>query len=275
MDEPGPHALPLPFFDAGWTSAQRSAAHALWRWHLHLRDGPIPGSTDAERQDLMQAEHDRVLAGERTTVLSEDVTEAAFEAAAEHNLTRDYLAQQLLGAARWHGMFRVGDWMELRSFLDGWAIPHARLLAQLGGVRLQSQFRQVDELARGFFLIGALVRLPELVREDTLWVPRAALEKDDVRVEQLRTGAMNKALETLMWRQVIRARDALAQGQPLVYDLNRRQRSAFKRYWLGGVEVLQEIERRGYDVWSAPVSLTWRHRLQVEYQARFGRTTFR
>jgi phytoene synthase len=108
-----------------------------------------------------------------------------------------------------------------------------------------------------------------------VYIPLRDFEKTGVSVEQLKSGALDADGRKLLWRQVIRARDAFAQGQPLAQDLSRKTRRAFKRWWLGGLEVLNEIERRKYDVWSEPITLSAFHRAQVRFQALFGRTSFR
>jgi phytoene synthase len=41
------------------------------------------------------------------------------------------------------------------------------------------------------------------------------------------------------------------------------------------LEVLNEVERRDFDLWSTPLSVSPFRRIQARLLARFGRTTFR
>ena len=86
---------------------------------------------------------------------------------------------------------------------------------------------------------------------------------------------MNEQMRRLLWKQVVRARDAFAHGAPLANEISPRLARGLKRWWMGGLEVLNEIERRDYDLWTKPLELSMRHRAQVFFQARFGRTSFR
>jgi phytoene synthase len=70
----------------------------------------------------------------------------------------------------------------------------------------------------------------------------------------------------------VRVRDALAQGRPLVSALSLRHRFALKRFWVGALELLKELERRDYDLWSEPVGLSVFRRLQVYLQTLLGRS---
>ena len=93
--------------------------------------------------------------------------------------------------------------------------------------------------------------------------------------EQLAEGRVDESMKRLLWKQTIRARNAFALAEPLALELPRRKAGAFKRWWLGALEALHEISRREYDVWTRPVALSARSRMQVRIQARFGRTAFR
>src|SRR5690606_35742064 len=91
----------------------------------------------------------------------------------------------------------------------------------------------------------------------------------------LASGNVTEPVRRLLWKQSLRARDALAQAIPLAGELDRGHARIFKLWWMAAVEVLGMIERRRFDVWSRPIELTPWQRVQVHFQSRFGRTTFR
>jgi phytoene synthase len=119
------------------------------------------------------------------------------------------------------------------------------------------------------------VRLPHDVREDRLFVPLTDLEQSGVTEEQLRQGRVDAAMRRLLWKQAVRARDALARGTPLAAELAPRYGRVMRRWWMEALEVLSEVERRDFDLWSTPLSISPFRRIQARLLARFGRTTFR
>jgi phytoene synthase len=164
---------------------------------------------------------------------------------------------------------------ELNAFIHAFVVPHARLLARLAGADRNWQQPQIQALAEGFFLVRTLTALPADLARNRLFIPEEDCDRAGVGFEQLRRGMVDDRVKKLLWKQSVRARDAFAQSLPLAGELERRYARAFKRWWLGGLEVLNEVERRDYDVWTSPVTLKPRHRMLVRFQARFGRATFR
>ena len=148
-------------------------------------------------------------------------------------------------------------------------------MARLAGQKGSWQIPLIDELVRAYFLTGRLVYLPEDLARDHLFIPLDEMDHAGVSLEQLREGLVDEAMKRLFWKQTVRIRDAYAHGQNLVKDLTGWQRRVFKRWWLGGLYVLSEIERREYDVWSGPLTLTPLRRVQVQLQALVGKTSFR
>ncbi len=263
--------LPPPFYDDGWPRKTAPAARALWHWHLRLAH-PAAASGGAA---FFEEERRRAEAAEPLRLLPDAVTEAAYAACRAHGLPRTLLADQVAASARWLGPLRFDAYAALDAFVGQWAGAHARLLARLAGLSASWQTRHVDELARAFFLTARLARLPDDLARDRLFVPLDEVAQAGVTLDDLRAGTISPAVRKLLWKQAVRARDAFAQALPLAGDLPRGRRRAFKRGWLGGLEVLNEIERRGFDVWTRPVTLSAVQRFRVRLQALVGKTAFR
>lgn len=265
-------AVPRPFYEKPWPAHSRDAARALWTWHLALLRAPSDG-VFSEEVAFQLAE--TVEEGARIPWVSEDVADAAYAACARHGLSRTLLADQVRIAPRLWGTVRILDQADLESVVLGRAIAHGRLLARLAEAAHSWQIPYVDEFARGLFLVGRLMELSRDVPRDQVFIPMTDLEQAGVDVIQLREGRVNEPMRRLLWKQVIRARDALAHGAPLAGEVAPRFARAMKLWWMAGVEVLNEVERRDYDLWSKPLELSYFARVQVRFQARFGRTTFR
>lgn len=277
MSEPSSHDLPRPFYD-DWPGALRPHVQALWDWHsglLHAQPITSNGQTSVGA-DFFAEEQERVQAGEALRMLREDVWKPAYRVCYEHDLSRGYLADQIEGVQKLQGRVRFADTPELNTFVRQWIVSHGRLLGGLAGVDQKWNLNKLDELARGFFFVGRLLQLPHDLKRDRLFIPVDNLEQSGVSIEQLRAGTVDDNMRRLLWKQSIRARDAMGQGQSLIPDVpGRRLRFVLKRWWLGALEMLSEVERREYDLWSAPIELSLFRKTQVYLQAFFGKATMR
>jgi phytoene synthase len=271
--------LPRPFYDE-WSSGLRPAAHALWAWHTALANPqpvePVGTNGTADALDaFFKDERDRAEGGEPLRLLREEVCRSAYEACAKHDLDRSLLGAQVEAARALYGPTRFETEGVLKQFVGLWAVPHGRLLAGLAGIDLSVRLRYVDELARGFFHLGRLITLPRDLQEDRLFIPVENLRQRNVPLDQLRAGTVDEAVQGLLWKESVRVRDALAQGRPLIVSLSLRRRFALKRFWVGALELLNELERRDYDLWTEPLTLSFFRRVQVYLQMLLGRSVSR
>lgn len=268
--------LPRPFYN-DWSRQLKRDGQALWAWHLGLLEVQSigPNGTHEAYEGTFEEDQERALHGEPIRLLREPVWRAAYRACEAHELSRKLLADQIGAAKALLGPVRFDDQQSLETFVRRWAVSHTRLLAGLADAAHTWQLRPVDELARGFFFVGRLITLPDDLERDQLFIPLDDLEQTGVTVEQLRAGAVDEGMRRLLWKQSIRARDALAQGQSLIRDLSFRYRYALKRWWHGALETLNVIERRDFDVWSGPPALSLFRRVQVHLQALFGKAAGR
>lgn len=258
---------PQPFYRE-WSRRRRPAAQALWHWHSALVEPRVPSIVSPE--DYFDEERERAKAGEPLRVMEEETWSEAYDACDNYNLDLDLLGAQVEASRVLHGETRFETSSQLERFVRLWALPHARLLARLGGVTNSVQIGWLDELSRGFFHFARLVSLPDDLARERLFIPLEEVQQAGVSVEQLREGRVDEGVQRLLWKQSVRIRDALAQGRSLVRDLGFRQRYALKWYWLAILEVLQELERRDYDLWSEPLELSLFRRTQVYLQTVFG-----
>ena len=267
--------LPQPFNETVWAKTLRPAARALWQWHLHLAAPVVDARQQADLDVFFEEESARAATGEALRILPPSVAEAAYTACRAHNLPRTLLADQVKASLGFMTAMRFETYAALQAFIQRWAGSQGRLLARLAGHKGSWQRPLVDELARAFFLTGRLARLPDDLARDRLFIPLDEMQHAGVSLEQLRAGEVDEAVRRLLWKQTVRVRDAFAQGQPLARDLSGWQRRAFKRWWLGGLELVNEIERRDYDVWAHPLTVASAQRFRVRLQALVGRTSFR
>lgn len=275
--------LPRPFSGRlPWLRGEkRAAARALWRWHHALTDPRAPRLDGDDLTAYFEAERQKAAARDPLEVVPEDVWRAAYDASDAHDLPEALLARQIGAARRFkRERIRFPERTDLDAWLKTWALPHALLLAKLAGAGHSWQERPIFELARGFFLTNRLLRLPRDLRADRLFFPETDLDQYDVSPETLREGPPGEGqspaenVQRFLWKLSVRARDALAQGQEaLGGELPRRYAWALRCYWLGALDLLDQLDSRDHDLWHAsPPGLPWWRRSQVYLQAFLGRS---
>lgn len=268
MEENAPD-LPRPFYDE-WSRRHRPAAHALWHWHGALTEPTVPSGASID--PFFDEERRRAEAGEPLRLMPEETWVDAYEACESHRLNYDWLGAQVEAARLFSGETRFDQADELETFVRLWALPHARLLAGLADLTNSVQIGWVDELARGFFHLAHLVSLPADLEKDRLFLPLEELRQYDVSVDQLRSGPATQSVQRLLWKQSVRVRDALQRGRSLVNDLPFRQRYALRWYWHGALAMIDELDRRDFDLWSEPVTLPFLRRAEVYLLMIFGQS---
>lgn len=276
MSEDVPNSLPRPFYDQ-WSRRLRPAAHALWAWHSALADPQPIGAngTEAAVDTFFDEERARAEEGEPMRLLPKTLWTEAYSVCEDHGLNRSLLGAQVEAARLLYGETRFETSSALKDFVGLWAVPHGRLLAGLADITMSVHLHYVDELARGFFYLGRLLTLPRDAERGRFFIPMETLRQKGVTVEQLREGDVDEAVQDLLWKESVRIRDALAQGRPLIQNLSLRRRFALKRLWVGALELLKEMERRDYDLWSEPLGLSFFRRVQVYLQTFLGRSVSR
>jgi phytoene synthase len=264
-----------PFSGQEWPASEREDAWRLWQWHLSLRRPQAPSDQEGERKAFFEREAEKVRQFEPTALISAELTAQVYGILQRRKMPADYLADQVLASAAFAGRARFETASDLNQFVRQWAGSHGRLLAHLADAAYMWQLQYVDDLSRGFFLTGRLLELPQDLAEDRLFIPMAELERHGLTVERLKKGNPDEAIRRLLWRQVILARDALASGRLLSEELPRSLSRSLRKWWFGCLEVLNEIERRKYDVWSRPIEIPAIRRFFVLLQMQFGKAAFR
>ncbi|MFB6098138.1 MAG: phytoene/squalene synthase family protein [Salinibacter sp.] len=260
--------LPQPFYNE-WPRARRPAARALWHWHSALVEPTVPAGVSVD--SFFDEERARAEAGNPLRVMPDETWSTAYEACERFGLPHDWLGAQVEAARLLVGTVRFETADRLDTFVRLWAVPHARLLGHLAGATNSVQRAWVDELARGFFHLAHLVTLPADLDRGRLFIPLEELDQYDVTVDQLRSGPATEPVQRLLWKQTVRVRDALQRGRSLADDLSFRQKYALLWYWHAALTLIEELDRRDFDLWSESLDLSRLRRFEVYLLMLFGR----
>lgn len=261
----------IPFDDAPWSPDQRRSFDFIQAWVDALKAGDYAGKSREALKDLFEEDAARIEAERASQIIPRRLLDAVRADADGEPLRLEWLTKLVRSAHFYHGPLQFASSIELKQFLEAAVVPRGYLVASLADVAHRWQLPQVYDLAVAFFLVTRLVTLPEDLARDRLFIPLADLDQAGVTIAALKAGQNDAGVQKLLWKQVVRVRDAFAQGQPLLKEVPRKFRRSFKRNWLTGLELINEIERKKYDVWSRDIQLTAVQQFQVSVLSLIGR----
>jgi phytoene synthase len=159
---------------------------------------------------------------------------------------------------------RYADWSELREYCSRVAgAVGVACTAVYGPQDLERAFPLAEKLGLALQQINIMRDVPEDWRLGRVYLPRDEMARFGVADDDLAEGRMTAGWRGLMAHQSSRARALLAEGMALCVLLDPR--SALCVRTLTGIYVglLEEIERRRFDVYSARPSLSTLGKLRV------------
>ncbi len=197
------------------------------------------------------------------------------EGISTYRLKEEWLVDQLKNAPLFVGPLTVADAAALRLTVQQIAGGHSQLLVRMAEADGSWQRPAVEALTEAYFLLERFVRLKKDVQAERIWIPQIDLDQYQVGLEQLKNGPIDEKMRRLLWKQGVRIREAFARALPLAAELPKRFKRPFKRTWIGGLRLIDEIERREYDVWTESVTLSSLQTRQVILQSWLRSATFR
>ena len=263
-----------PFRESGWRGAKAVAAHAYWSWHEALSDPLVPNLDGADRAAFFEAQRTLVYEDGDVTVVPPAVW-SAVRRVADSPEQRNWLAEQVQAArvlSEPEVSFQTRS--ELLTFIHQRAASHALLLADLANAARQFQRSRVEALAEAFFLHARLVDMRGDANRARSYFPDEEFAGSGVTFDDLMASPPAEPARKVVWRRIVWIRDAFARGMPLSDELDRGHARQLRTSVLLSLEILSQIERRGYDVGAFKSGLSRYHRAQARIQARFGRTTW-
>ena len=261
----------IPFEDAPWSSEQQILFQFILKWSRALKKI----SVEEKDPDILK----KMFADEAVSVeehltgnlIPQSLVDELKLHADQADLPLAWFASQIKGSYRYYSPVSFASGKELKDFLADTVVAQGKLVAKLIDVAHRWQIPQVTDLATAFFLVRKLVNLKDELAEGRLFIPLADLEQAGVSMEDLKLGNNNPQMQKMLWKQIVRVRDAFAQGQPLVKEVPRKFRRTFKRNWLTGLELIGEVEKRNYDIWTAPIELTKTQNFQITVLSFIGK----
>jgi phytoene synthase len=175
-----------------------------------------------------------------------------------HGIPREYLDAVLDGVTQDLDPVAIDSFADLYRYCYRVASAVGLSCIHIWGFRDIRALEFAEKAGIAFQLTNILRDLGEDAARDRVYLPRKDLERFGYTVEQLRRGERNDPFRRLMRFQATRAHSYYEAARPLVPLLSPEGQAIYlimERTYRG---LLEEIERRDYDVFSSRVRLsTW------------------
>jgi squalene synthase HpnC len=146
---------------------------------------------------------------------------------------------------------RVGRYETFADLLDYCtysANPVGRMVLYLFGYRDAERQRLADATCTALQLTDFWQDVSQDLAKGRVYIPLEDMRRFSVTDDDLRGRRITEGMRSLLKFEVLRAREFLREGLPLIGMVRGRLRLDVKLFTLGGLAVLDEIERREYDV---------------------------
>ena len=170
-----------------------------------------------------------------------------------------------------HGAPTIETAEDLFCYADATVGSHALLLAKLAGYTSNWIENPVKQFARAIFLTRSVCLLAEDIEAGRCFIPADILVKGNVTTVDFVRYPSSQAIQSILWKQVVRARDAYASCRTLNTDLKGWSRRRFRVYWTGGLHILGYIESRGFNLRFSEIKPTLLRRTKIYWQIYFGK----
>jgi len=150
---------------------------------------------------------------------------------------------------------RYATWADVLDYCRRSANPVGRLVLRVAGRADANLDRASDAVCTALQLTNFWQDLERDWRKGRLYVPRDERERFGAREADLDARVMSAAWREALSEMAARTRRLFAEGRAVCDGLGGRLRYELRLTWLGGMRVLDRLERAGFDVFTARPSL--------------------
>jgi squalene synthase HpnC len=160
---------------------------------------------------------------------------------------------------------------DLLGYCVNSANPVGRLVLYVCGYRDEARQQLSDYTCTALQLANFWQDVTLDYAKNRIYLPLEDLRKFSVTEQQIAARQFNDNFRRLMEFQVARARDWFAQGQPLAATLDRELATDIELFTRGGLEILNAIERQGYNVLKSRPTISKSRKLALVLSAAVRR----
>jgi len=150
---------------------------------------------------------------------------------------------------------RYAGWSDVMDYCRRSANPVGRLVLRVAGYSDGRMDGASDAVCTALQLTNFWQDLGRDWRKGRLYVPRDDYERAGAREADLAARTISPAWRSVLSEMAARTRALFAEGRAVCDGVAGRLRYELRLTWLGGMRILDRLERGGYDVFSARPAL--------------------
>jgi phytoene synthase len=150
---------------------------------------------------------------------------------------------------------RCASWAEVMDYCRRSANPVGRLVLRVAGLADERLDRASDAVCTALQLTNFWQDLERDWQKGRLYVPRDERERFGARESDLDARSMSPAWRAVLSEMAARTRRLFAEGRPVCDGVSGRLGYELRLTWLGGMRILDRLERGGFDVFTARPAL--------------------
>ena len=152
---------------------------------------------------------------------------------------------------------------EVLAYCSGSANPVGRILLGLAKTTQADAIRQSDLVCTGLQLANFCQDIQKDALRNRIYLPQSRWTPYSISQQDILQGTKSAPLQNALRDWVYYARDHLVQGLPLVQQVPRWLARDVQLFVRGGLAILENIERAGFDVWNHPIEVTKAQKLML------------
>jgi squalene synthase HpnC len=216
--------------------AARISALEVWQWRLHEA---LAGRIEADGSDAAHV----------FTALSDTIRKFDLEVPLFEDLLSAFCQDVLVK--------RYETWADLLDYCHRSASPVGRLVLRVCGYRDAKLDLQSDAICNALQLTNFWQDIAVDWKKGRVYVPRELSAAAGAAEDSLATGEWTVEWEYALRDAAERTRRLFAEGRPLVDTVRGRLRYELRATWLGGMRILDKLERRRFDSLHHRPKLGW------------------
>jgi squalene synthase HpnC len=152
---------------------------------------------------------------------------------------------------------------EVLAYCSGSANPVGRILLGLAKTTQADAIRQSDLVCTGLQLANFCQDIRKDALRNRIYLPQSRWTPYSISQDDILQGTKSAPLQNALRDWVYYAREHLVQGLPLVEQVPRWLARDVQLFVRGGLTILENIERAGFDVWNRPIEVTKSQKLML------------
>lgn len=152
---------------------------------------------------------------------------------------------------------------EVLAYCSGSANPVGRILLGLAKTTHSDAIRQSDLVCTGLQLANFCQDIQKDALRNRIYLPQSRWTTYSISQDDILQGTKSAPLQNALRDWVYYAREHLVQGLPLVQQVPRWLARDVQLFVRGGLSILENIERAGFDVWNRPIEVTKSQKLML------------